>query len=212
MQVRIPYKTSATKCSLCVCVLPQQHATVLCRQSFRPQQVPANSCIMLSMIDRVADRVARARAATPSCDLCDHESLWPAERMKRQELHRFAFTCFPWSAQMQTNVGDMATECYDKIPSFCVTSGLSDTSVFWDEVFASRASRGAKRGVLAQWLDYKRPAAGALKISSVTQRIAASQVSGGTTVPSRKAARCGFGAFSLHFVARCFRNRPERWA
>eukprot|EP00439_Symbiodinium_sp_Y106_P079238 s899_g17.t3 len=33
---------------------------------------------------------------------------------------------------------------------------LSDTSVFWDEVFASRASRGAKRGVLAQWLDYKR--------------------------------------------------------
>ena len=40
---------------------------------------------------------------------------------------------------------------------FSVASGLSDTSVFWDEVFASRASRGAKRGVLAQWLDYKRP-------------------------------------------------------
>ena len=34
--------------------------------------------------------------------------------------------------------------------------GLSGTSVFWDEVLASRASRGAKRGVLAHWVDYKR--------------------------------------------------------
>ncbi|CAE7523493.1 unnamed protein product, partial [Symbiodinium pilosum] len=30
------------------------------------------------------------------------------------------------------------------------------TSVFWDEVLASRATRGAKRGVLAHWVDYKR--------------------------------------------------------
>ena len=51
------------------------------------------SCKFLScwMIDRVADRVARARATSPSRDLCDHESLWPAERTKRQELLRLAF-------------------------------------------------------------------------------------------------------------------------
>ena len=48
-----------------------------------------------------------------------------------------------------------------------------------------------------------------LSIEAV-KRDAASQISGGTTVPSHKAVRCGFDAFSLHFVARCFRNRPER--